>query len=284
MLRCRCRADAAPADEIRRVVNVFRELRSGQSEDGRIKFKTPSGTMSTAEAISVIVQGMSMAVHLGDGRVRFDDLLAGIEGDGRPRSRARRDRVARVPRLARHPLTWPIGVAPMRRVVRLLGIRHHGPGSARAVRACLARRAARHRAHRGPADGRRDRAAGRPPRDAAPGGDARATSLDHPERAVFHPFASFSPEWVALTWALRRRRAGPVHRPAACTTCCAGVRRAAAAVDAPIAGRPIDPLAELAAAAGYDDAERWWEDVVEHRVAPTARSTPMRRSPPSPTR
>ncbi len=70
---------AAPADEIRRVVAVFRELRSGQSEDGRIRFKTPSGTMSTAEAISVIVQAMSMAVHLGDGRVRFDDLLAGIE-------------------------------------------------------------------------------------------------------------------------------------------------------------------------------------------------------------
>lgn len=73
-------AEVVPADEIRRVVNVFRELRSGQSDDGRIKLKTPSGTMSTAEAISVIVQGMSMAVHMGDGRVRFDDLLAGIEG------------------------------------------------------------------------------------------------------------------------------------------------------------------------------------------------------------
>ncbi len=70
---------AAPADEIRRVVTVFRELRHGQSEDGRIKYKTPSGTMSTAEAISVIVQSMSMAVHLGNGRVSFDDLLGGIE-------------------------------------------------------------------------------------------------------------------------------------------------------------------------------------------------------------
>jgi MoxR-like ATPase len=70
---------AAPADEIRRVVGVFRELRAGQSDDGRIKFKTPSGTMSTAEVISVIVQGMSMAVHLGNGHVTFDDLLAGIE-------------------------------------------------------------------------------------------------------------------------------------------------------------------------------------------------------------
>jgi hypothetical protein len=61
------------------VVSVFRELRLGQSDDGRIKLKTPSGTMSTAEAISVIVHGLAMAVHLGDGTVRFDDLLGGIE-------------------------------------------------------------------------------------------------------------------------------------------------------------------------------------------------------------
>ena len=71
---------AVGADEIRRVVSVFRELRHGQSEDGRIKLKSPSGTMSTAEAISVIVQSMAMAVHLGDGTVRFDDMLGGIEG------------------------------------------------------------------------------------------------------------------------------------------------------------------------------------------------------------
>lgn len=70
---------AAPDGEIRRVVEVFRELRHGRSEDGRIKFKIPSGTMSTAEAISVVVQGMSLAVHLGTGSVRFDDLLHGIE-------------------------------------------------------------------------------------------------------------------------------------------------------------------------------------------------------------
>lgn len=67
------------AEEIRRVVTVFRELRSGQSEDGRIKFKTPSGTMSTAEAISVMVQGIAMAAHLGDGTLSFDALLGGIE-------------------------------------------------------------------------------------------------------------------------------------------------------------------------------------------------------------
>jgi hypothetical protein len=33
-------------------------------------------------------------------------------------------------------------------------------------------------------------------------------------------------------------------------------------------GRPVDPIGELASAAGYDDPERWWEDVVEHRGVP----------------
>ena len=69
----------APEAEIRRVVSVFRELRPGQSEDGRIKFKVPSGTMSTAEAISVMVQGLAMAAHLGDGTLHFDALLGSIE-------------------------------------------------------------------------------------------------------------------------------------------------------------------------------------------------------------
>ncbi|GLW32594.1 DUF5682 family protein [Actinoplanes regularis] len=32
--------------------------------------------------------------------------------------------------------------------------------------------------------------------------------------------------------------------------------------------RPVDPIGELAAAAGYDDPERWWEDMVEHRGVP----------------
>ncbi|HWC66800.1 MAG TPA: AAA family ATPase [Acidimicrobiales bacterium] len=68
-----------PTDEIRRVVTIFRELRAGQTADGRIKLKTPSSTLSTGEAISVVVQGMALAAHLGDGRVRVDDLLPGIE-------------------------------------------------------------------------------------------------------------------------------------------------------------------------------------------------------------
>lgn len=68
------------ADEIRRVVTVFRELRSGLTEDGRTKVKQPSGTLSTAEAISVVTHGIAMAAHFGDGVLRAADVAAGIGG------------------------------------------------------------------------------------------------------------------------------------------------------------------------------------------------------------
>lgn len=67
-------------DEIRRVVTVFRELRNGVTEDGRTKLKTPSGTLSTAEAISVVTSGLALAAHFGDGRLRAVDVAAGILG------------------------------------------------------------------------------------------------------------------------------------------------------------------------------------------------------------
>jgi len=66
--------------EIRRVVTVFRELREGVTGDGRTKLKSPSGTLSTAEAISVMTSGMALAAHFGDGVVRPADVAAGIRG------------------------------------------------------------------------------------------------------------------------------------------------------------------------------------------------------------
>ncbi|TDD16636.1 ATP-binding protein [Nonomuraea diastatica] len=66
--------------EIRRVVTVFRELRTGVTEDGRTKVKSPSGTLSTAEAISVLTNGIALAAHFGDGVLRPSDVAAGIVG------------------------------------------------------------------------------------------------------------------------------------------------------------------------------------------------------------
>ncbi|WP_018681218.1 ATP-binding protein [Actinokineospora enzanensis] len=73
-------AEAAELTEIRRVVTVFRELRSGRTEDGRTAVKSPSGTLSTAEAISVLTGGLALATHFGDGVLRPHDVAAGIHG------------------------------------------------------------------------------------------------------------------------------------------------------------------------------------------------------------
>jgi MoxR-like ATPase len=70
----------AAEHEIARVVTVFRELRSGQTSDGRTRLKSPSGTLSTAEAISVITSGLALAAHFGDGTLRPSDTAAGILG------------------------------------------------------------------------------------------------------------------------------------------------------------------------------------------------------------
>ena len=73
-------AEPPALEEIRRVVTVFRELRSGETEDGKAKVKSPSGTLSTAEAISVVTNGMALAGHFGDGRLRAADVAAGMVG------------------------------------------------------------------------------------------------------------------------------------------------------------------------------------------------------------
>ncbi|MFG2678495.1 AAA family ATPase [Streptomyces sp. NPDC048392] len=67
-------------DEIRRVVTVFRELRDGLTSDGRTKVKSPSGTLSTAEAISVVTGGLALSAHFGDGVLRAADVAAGVLG------------------------------------------------------------------------------------------------------------------------------------------------------------------------------------------------------------
>ncbi|HEY5881178.1 MAG TPA: AAA family ATPase [Nakamurella sp.] len=66
--------------EIRRVVTIFRELRSGLTEDGRTSLKVPSGSLSTAEAISVVTGGLALAAHFGDGVLRAADVAGGIQG------------------------------------------------------------------------------------------------------------------------------------------------------------------------------------------------------------
>jgi MoxR-like ATPase len=73
-------AEPPALEEIRRVVTIFRELRSGVTADGKSRLKSPSSTLSTAEAISVMNSGLALAAHFGDGIVRSGDLAAGLIG------------------------------------------------------------------------------------------------------------------------------------------------------------------------------------------------------------
>ncbi|NUP27715.1 MAG: hypothetical protein HOQ44_13665, partial [Nocardia sp.] len=134
---------------------------------------------------------------------------------------------------------------------RVYGIRHHGPGSARSLRSALAEFRPDTVLIEGPADADplviHTAAASMAPPVALLGYIA-----DEPARAAFWPYAVFSPEWQALRYAVDNEV--PVRF---CDLPAAQVL----AVDDRSGGR--DALAELAAAGGYDDAERWWDAVVE---------------------
>ncbi|MFE2978999.1 DUF5682 family protein [Streptomyces sp. NPDC059258] len=162
----------------------------------------------------------------------------------------------------------------------LLGVRHHGPGSARAVLAALA--AARPAAVliEGPPEGDALLPLAADPQMRPPVA-LLAHAVDDPGRASFWPMAAFSPEWVAIRWALDHDV--PVRfidLPAAHSLALkepapgpeggdAPGDRTGEAEEAGEAGEEVtpvvDPIRVLAGTAGYDDPERWWEDVVEHR-------------------
>ncbi|MFB6842394.1 DUF5682 family protein [Streptomyces sp. NPDC056361] len=168
---------------------------------------------------------------------------------------------------------YPAGAERRRDRPLLLGVRHHGPGSARGVLAALEAEKPAAVLVEGPAEADALVAlAGE--EDMRPPVALLAHAVDDPGRAAFWPMAEFSPEWVAIRWALDRGAAVRfVDLPAAHTLAAAADPTWDDSEDAVAGGGPpIDPVAELARAAGYEDAEHWWEDAVELRGAddPTA--------------
>ncbi|PBC79399.1 hypothetical protein BX265_4201 [Streptomyces sp. TLI_235] len=154
--------------------------------------------------------------------------------------------------------------------VTLLGIRHHGPGSARAVAAALEQLKPDAVLIEGPpeADAIAALAADEEMR---PPVALLAHAVDDPARAAFWPFAVFSPEWVALRYAADhdvpvRFVDLPAAHTFALTQTPPGVPGGTSDGAAEAEDGIGDPIAALAEAAGHDDPERWWEDVVEHRA------------------
>lgn len=67
-----------PADVLSLIVTVFRELRQGKTQDGETQVKSPRSVMSTAEAISVLLDACALAQHFGKGQVEASDLVPGL--------------------------------------------------------------------------------------------------------------------------------------------------------------------------------------------------------------
>ncbi|MEY9945583.1 hypothetical protein ABH937_002663 [Kitasatospora sp. GAS1066B] len=149
--------------------------------------------------------------------------------------------------------------------VTLLGVRHHGPGSARAVGAALAELRPDAVLIEGPPEA--DPIIGlAAERDMVPPVALLAHAVHDPALAAFWPFAAFSPEWVAIQHALAAEV--PVRfidLPAGSGFALRAAEGSGQASDEP-SGAAADPIARLAAAAGHPDPEAWWEDVVEHRL------------------
>ena len=144
------------------------------------------------------------------------------------------------------------------------GIRHHGPGSARSVRAALAGQRPDIVLIEGPPEADDLVTLAADP-DMRPPVALLGYVPGEPRQAAFWPFAVFSPEWQAITYALA---AGVPVRfcdlPAAHQLAlkAAGTEQP----EPPGPRRRTDPVSDLAAAAGYDDPERWWEDLIESRL------------------
>jgi hypothetical protein len=151
--------------------------------------------------------------------------------------------------------------------VAVLGIRHHGPGSARSVAAELDRLQPSVVLIEGPADAAEVLPLAADPAMVPPVA-LLAYAPDEPRVCAFWPFAAFSPEWQALSWAAGHQvpvRFCDLPASAVLADDTAPAPEAGAAEAEPVTPRG-DPVALLAAAAGYDDPERWWDLVIESRV------------------
>ncbi|MBE9010820.1 hypothetical protein IQ250_11445 [Pseudanabaenaceae cyanobacterium LEGE 13415] len=139
--------------------------------------------------------------------------------------------------------------------IHVFGIRHHGAGSARSLRQALETLQPDIVLVEGPPD-----AESRLPLlihpEMRPPVALLLYVIDHPEQAVYYPFAVFSPEWQAIQYGLQKQI--PVRfmdLPQAHQFALTELDRST----------NIDPLSLLAEAAGYQDGERWWEHLVEQR-------------------
>jgi len=170
----------------------------------------------------------------------------------------------------------------------VFGIRHHGPGCAHSLVAALEAYAPSAVLVEGPPDAQAalEQVASA---ELVPPVALLVHAVEEPRRAVFYPFAVFSPEWQALRYAANtgiparfidlptsimlglqnhveaEAAAAPSDTGVAPSDASAPEAEAAVADDAALRE---DPVGQLARAAGFAGGEEWWDAQIERRYDP----------------
>ena len=149
--------------------------------------------------------------------------------------------------------------------VHILGIRHHGPGSAALLRKALDALNPVCVLVEGPPEGDElIQYVGDP--DLKPPVAMLLHAADEASLASFMPFAEFSPEWQAMGWALKHKRHVQFcDWPAAVSL--ALTKAAQENPETEPAQVRADALDLLARAAGYEDGETFWNGLIEQHGA-----------------
>ncbi|RWC76370.1 MAG: hypothetical protein EOS71_08365 [Mesorhizobium sp.] len=158
--------------------------------------------------------------------------------------------------------------------VSYFGIRHHGPGSADSLVQALQDLKPVAVLIEGPAD-----ASALLPLLARPEMRPPVALLCYPEddpaSTSFWPFAEFSPEYQAALWAVGNSAALRfIDLPSSARVAPVDDAQEAAAdeteakVESETAPHLRDPIGALAQAAGYEDGESWWADIIEQNPEP----------------
>jgi hypothetical protein len=144
--------------------------------------------------------------------------------------------------------------------VTVFGIRHHGPGSARSLREALRAQNPDVILIEGPPDAN-DLIALAADAQMSPPVALLIYLPNEPKRAVYYPFAEFSPEWQAIQYGLAR------NVPVRFIDLPQSHQFALDADNKSDEESEIrqDPLRWVAEASGYSDSERWWDHMIEHR-------------------
>lgn len=169
--------------------------------------------------------------------------------------------------------------------LHLLGIRHHGPGSARNVRDYLEALKPDIVLVEGPPEANELLKWSIEP-DMKPPVALLVYRPDNPQQAVFYPFAEFSPEWQAITYAVQNKihvrfidmplthkfalqeqeQENAKTEPADELSRLENSAEVEEDKEAPLIEKMRrDPISHLAEAAGFSDGERWWESMFEQR-------------------